>query len=187
MDLDSTTRLRRTPATWCLLALAGFLTALPVFSAVTSVLKASGVLDVDRERALQDGLAAVGVFNDERSLRIAEGFAAVVSIPVAITCLIVLLGLVTWKEWAREATLGVLGLAGLLLLVFSLNGLSQNGRNAGLGLVVSLLVLGVAALVLAPPVRDDFERRRLQRALREREALTAARRMRQIPQSRQTR
>ena len=176
MEIDSTTRLRRSPATWFLLALAGFLTALPLVSAVTSVLKAAGVLDVDREAALRDGLAAVGVFNDERSLRIAEGFAAVVSIPVAITCLIVLLGLLTWREWAREATLGVFGLTGLLLLVFSLNGLSQNGRNAGLGLVVSLLVLGVAALVLSPPVRDDFERRRLQQELRAREALTAARR-----------
>ena len=178
MEIDSATRLRRSPATWCLLGLAGFLTALPVASAVTSVLKASGYLDVDREAALRDGLSAVGLFNDERSLRIAEGFAAVVSIPVAVTALIVLLGLALWKDWAREAALGVFGLTGLLLLVFSLNGLSQGGRNAGLGTIVSLLVLGVAALVLSPPVRDDFERRRLQKELREREALAAARRAR---------
>lgn len=178
MHLDSGTRLRRSPATWLLLALATFLTALPVTSAVGSVLKAAGVLDVDREAALQDGLAVVGIFNDERSLRIAEGFAAVVSIPVAITCLLVLGGLIAWKEWAREAALGVFGLTGLLLLVFSLNGLSQGARNGGLGLVVSLLVLGVAGLVLTPGVREDFERRRLQRELREREAATAARRAR---------
>ena len=177
MDIDSTTRLRRGPATWSFLALAAGLTALPVASAVGSVLKAAGVLGVDRQAAIDGRLADVGILSDERSLRVAEGYAALVSVPVALTCLLVLYGLLRWKEWSREAALGVFGLAGLFLLVLSVNGLTQDppGRNAGLGVGVSLLVLAVAALAMSPGVRDDFERRRLQRELREREAAAAAR------------
>jgi hypothetical protein len=178
VDIDATTRLRRGPATWTMLGLAAALSALPVASAVGSVLKAAGVLAVDPEAALDDGLAAVGIVAEERSLRVAEGFAALVSVPVAITCLLVLYGLLAWKDWSREATLGVFGLSGMFLLVMSLNGLAQGGPRAGVGVVGSLLVLGVAGLAVSPGVRDDFERRRLQRELRAREAATAARRQR---------
>ena len=181
MDLDASTRLRRSRSTWSLLALAALVTALPILSASRSVLTATGVLDAAPERVVRGGVVGFGTVNDERGIRIAEGFAAVVSVPVALTCLIVLLGLLTWREWAREATLGVFGLGGLLLLVFSLNGLSQGGPRAGVGVAGSLLVLGVAALALSPGVRDDFERRRLQKALREREAAAAARRARTSP------
>lgn len=179
MELDATTRLRRGRSTWSLLGLTALVTALPVLSAARSVLTALGVLEVDAP-SLRGGLVGFGLVNDDRSARVAEGFAALVSVPVALTCLIVLGGLLTWKEWAREAALGVFGLIGLLLLVFSLNGLTQDppGQNAGIGVAGSLLVLAVAALAMSPGVRDDFERRRLQKALREREAAAAARRAR---------
>lgn len=179
MEIDSSTKLGRSGATWFLLVLAAGVTAMPVASAVTSVLKAAGVVGVEDDAVVADNLGAVGFF-DERGIRVAEGFAAVVSIPVAISCLIVLLGLVLWKEWAREAALGVFGLIGAFLLILSLNGLTFDDppRYAGLGVVVSLLVVGVAAMVLTPGVRNDFEARRLQKALREREAATAARRAR---------
>lgn len=183
MEFDSTTRLGRSAATWSLLALATLVTGLPVVSAVSSALKAAGVLAVDRSASTQDGAGTLGFF-DERSLRVAEGFAAVVSIPVALTCLVVLAGLLTWRDWAREATLGVFGLTGALLLIFSLNGLTFDPppRHAGIGVLGSLLVLGVAALALTPGVRKDFEARRLQTELRAREAAAAARRARTTPQ-----
>ena len=179
MQLDSTSRLRRSPASWCLLALATAVTAMPVTSATLSVLRAAGVIGVDRAVVTEEGFGSLGFF-DERGLRVAEGMAAVISVPVAITCLLVLLGILTWREWAREAALGVFGLSGALLLIFSLNGLTFDPppRHAGLGVLASLLVLGVAALVLSPGVRKDFEARRLQKELREREAATAARRAR---------
>ena len=172
-------RLRRSGTTWALLGLTTLVTALPVVSAVTSVLKAAGLIGVDEDEVVSGDLGALGFF-DERGIRVAEGMAAVVSVPVAVSCLIVLLGLARWKEWAREAALGVFGLIGAFLLILSVNGLTfdERPRYAGLGVVLSLAVLGVAALALAPGVRDDFEARRLQRALREREAATAARRAR---------
>lgn len=179
VDIDSSRRLRRSPATWSLLALAALVSAMPVASAVSSVLKAAGVLGVADDTADARRLGALGFF-DERGIRIAEGMAAVVSVPMAITCVLVLTGLVLWKDWAREAALGVFGLTGAFLLLLSLNGLTfdPRPRYAGLGVLVSLLVCGVAALTLAPGVRNDFEARRLQRELREREAATAARRAR---------
>jgi hypothetical protein len=184
MELDASTRTGRSASTWTLLGLTTLLTALPTVSAVRSVLTAAGVIDAEPS-GVRGGLIGFGLVSDERSVRVAEGFAAVVSVPVALTALIVLLGLVRWKEWAREAALGVFGLVGLLLLLFSLNGLSQGGPRAGVGVAGSLAVLAVAGLALAPGVRDDFERRRLQKARREREAAAAERRAREgAPQSR---
>lgn len=179
VDIDSSSRLRRGPATWSLLGLATLVSAMPVASAVVSVLKAAGVVGVADDSADARRLGALGFF-DERGIRVAEGMAAIVSVPVAITCVLVVTGLLLWKEWAREAALGVFGLTGAFLLLLSLNGLTfdPRPRYAGLGVLLSLLVCAVAALTLAPGVRNDFEARRLQRELREREAATAARRAR---------
>jgi len=179
--VDEPGPVRRSGATWCLLALTAALTALPVASAVQSVLRVVGVLDVDREAAIRDGLSAVGLFGDERGLRVAEGFAAGVTVPVSLTALAVLYGLVTWREWAREAALGVFGLVGAGLLVLSLAGATADppGRNAGWGVLGSLLVLAAAALAMSPPVRHDWERKAIERQVAERAAATAARRARQ--------
>ena len=179
VDIDSSSRLRRSPATWSLLGLATLVSAMPVTSAVVSVLKAAGAVGVADDTVDARRLGALGFF-DERGIRIAEGMAAVVSVPVAVTCVLVLIGLLMWKDWAREAALGVFGLSGAFLLLLSLNGLTfdPRPRYAGLGVLLSLLVCAVAALTLAPGVRNDFEARRLQRELREREAATAARRAR---------
>lgn len=179
VDIDSSRRLRRSPATWSLLGLATLVSAMPVGSALSSVLKAAGLLSVAGDNAAARELGALGFF-DERGIRVAEGMAAVVSVPVAITCVLVVIGLVLWKDWAREAALGVFGLTGAFLLLLSLNGLTfdPRPRYAGLGVLVSVLVCAVAAMTLAPGVRNDFEARRLQRELREREAATAARRAR---------
>lgn len=95
MELDAATRLRRGRSTWSLLGLTALVTALPVLSATRSVLTALGVLEVDAP-SLRGGLVGFGLVNDDRSARVAEGFAALVSVPVALTCLIVLGGLLTW-------------------------------------------------------------------------------------------
>lgn len=176
MELDS--RTGRSASTWALLGLTGLLAALPAADAARSVLTATGVLDAEPS-GLRGELPGFGLVSDERSVRVLEGFAALVTVPAALIALIVLLGLLRWKEWAREAALGVFGLVGLLLLVFSVNGLSQGGERAGLGVLGSLAVLGVAGLALSPGVRDDFERRRLLKARREREAAAAERRARE--------
>ena len=175
--MEETTR-RRGPATWWLLVLATLVTALPVASAALSVLRVTGVTSVDVDPE-EGSYGALGFF-DERGLRVAEGISLVATLPVALACLIVLAGLFAWKEWAREGALGVFGLSGLLLVVFSLNGLTQDppGRHAGWGLLGGLLVLSVAAMALSPGVRRDFERRQIERQVREREALTAARKAR---------
>jgi hypothetical protein len=172
-------RVRRGPVTWLLLALAGLLTAVPAVSAVLSVLTAAGLREARIDEDARRDYAAVGLL-DEQGLRVMEGMAALVTVPVAIACLAVLLGLARWKPWAREGALGLFGLTSLLLLALSLSGLTQDppGRHAGLGVLGSLVVLAVAVLTVSPPVRRDFERREVVRALRERQAAAAARRAR---------
>lgn len=174
----SDTSTRRSPSSWWLLLLASVVTALPVGNAALSALRAAGVLEV-RVDPEQGSAGAFGFF-DEQGLRVAEGLSLLVTLPVAIACLAVLVGLFGQREWAREGALGVFGLSGLLLLVFSVNGLTSEprGEHAGLGLAASLLVLGVAALALSPGVRRDFEQRQIAQQVREREAATAARRAR---------
>lgn len=169
---------RRSAASWWLLLLAGLVTALPVGSAITSGLRVTGVLGVEVDP--EEGSNGAFGFFDEQGLRVAEGLSLLVTIPVAVACVVVLLGLVARREWAREGALGVFGLSGLLLLVFALNGLTSDppGRHAGIGLAAALLVLGVAALTLSPGVRRDVEQRAIAAQVREREAATAARRAR---------
>ena len=169
----------RSAGTWAFLLLAALVTAAPTTSAALSLLKLTGVLDVDVDAARESGISAVGLFT-EQDVRVAEGFSLLVTLPVALACLLVLGGLVAWKEWAREGALGTFGLGGAFLLVLSLQGLSSDppGRNAGWGLLASLVVLSVAALAFSPAVRGDFEGRQLRRAKREREAAAAARRAR---------
>jgi hypothetical protein len=174
----SDTSSRRSPSTWWLLVLATAVTAMPVGSAVLSALRASGTIGVEVDP--EDGSAGAFGFFDEQGLRVAEGISLLVTLPVAIACLVLLVGLAGRHEWAREGALGVFGLSGLLLLIFSLNGLTQEppGRHADLGVLASLLVLGVAALALSPGVRGDFERKQIEKQVREREAATAARKAR---------
>lgn len=171
-------RVRRTPQSWWLLVLAALVTGVLVASAATSALKAAGVLAVDVDP--QEGSYGAFGFFDERGVRVAEGISLVVTVPAALACVVLLVGLAGRREWAREGALGVFGLSGLLLLVFSLNGLTSDppGRHAGLGLLASVVVLGVAGLALSPGVRRDVERRTIALQVREREAATAARRAR---------
>lgn len=169
---------RRSPSSWWLLVLAALVTALPVGSAALSALRASGAVDVRVDPA--EGSAGTFGFFDEQGLRVAEGLSLLVTLPVAIACLVVLAGLCAQREWAREGALGLFGLSGLLLLIFSLNGLTSEprGEHADLGLAGSLLVLAVGALTISPGVRRDFERHQIAEQVRQREAATAARRAR---------
>ena len=178
MEIDSASRFGRSASTWWLLALTSLVTAGATFIVFQSALKAAGVLTVTDEDALESGVGRYGFFG-ARGLRIVEGISMVVTLPIALAFVIVLVGLAMFRAWAREAALGVFGLGGSLLLIFSLAGVTQDPDWRSLrGLALSLTVLAVAVLVLTPGVRDDFEARRLQKELREREAATAARRAR---------
>jgi len=174
----SDTSPRRSPASWWLLLLATLVTALPVGNAVLSALRATGVVEVQADPA--EGSAGAFGFFDEQGMRVAEGISLLVTLPLAVACVAVLMGLLAQREWAREGALGVFGLSGLLLLIFSMNGLTSDppGERAGLGLLASLLVLSVAALALSPGVRRDVEQREIAQQMRERQAATAARRAR---------
>lgn len=76
-----------------------------MFIVVQSALKAGGVLAVTSEDALESGIGRYGFFG-ARGLRIAEGLSLVLTVPIAVACLIVLIGLAMFRPWAREGRAG---------------------------------------------------------------------------------
>jgi hypothetical protein len=111
----------RSPATWLLLLLCALATALPGVFAVSSLLTALGVREVDAREAARSGAGLVGVYGAD-AVRTSEGFAAVLVGAAALVGLVLLVGLVRWRTWAREATLAVFGLVGAFLCLFSTAG-----------------------------------------------------------------
>lgn len=168
--------MRRSGGTWTLLALLALLTVALAASATRSVLVASGTLTPALDASDRATLAKLGVL-DSGGLRLSEAVSAAISGAVGLLCLVLLLGLLAWKPWAREGTMGLFGLTGALLLIFAVAGttVTPRGSNARVGIVAALAVLAVAALCVSPPVRRDFELREVQRQLRAREAATAKR------------
>jgi hypothetical protein len=151
-----------------LLGLTAALTLLPLVSVTRSLLVATGVVDLAPGTASRSRAGLVGVYGED-ALRNAEGFAAVlVTGPAALVGTLVLLGLIRWRGWAREAAFGVFGLLGALACLFSLAGLSASARNAELGLLAGALLLAAAALAVSPPVCADFDRKRIADEVRER-------------------
>ena len=161
-------RPRRSPATWSLLLLTAALTALPLVSLLRSTLVLTGAVDLAPGTAARSRAGLAGIYGED-ALRNAEGVAALlVTGPATVVGLLVLVGLVTWRGWAREAALGVFGLTGTLLCLLSLVGLSEQAPNAVLGLVGGLLLLVAAGLAVSPPVAGDFDRTRIADEVRER-------------------
>jgi len=161
-------RPQRSAATWSLLLLATALTVLPLLSFVRSALVLSGVVELAPGTAARSRAGLAGVYGED-GLRNAEGVAAVlITGPTAVVAVLVLVGLLTWRGWAREAALGVYGLAGALLCLLSFVGLSESAPNAPLGLLGGLLLLAAAGLAVSPPVCADFDRKRIADEVRER-------------------
>ena len=157
----------RSPATWLLLLLCTLATALPGAFAAGSLLTALGVREVDARDAALSGAGLVGVYG-EQAVRNAEGFAGVAVGSAAVVSLVLLVGLVRWRTWAREATLAVFGLLGAFLCLFATAGVVGEARNGGLGLLGGLLLLLTAGLAVSPPVAGDFDRQRIAGEVRER-------------------
>lgn len=171
-------RPQRSRATWFLLLLAAALTALPMVSVLRSVLVVTGVVELAPGTAARAGTGLAGVF-DEDALRNAEGIVALlVTGPAAVVGLLVLVGLLTWRSWAREAALGVFGLTGALLCLLSFAGLSEQAPNAPLGLLAGLMLLLAAGLAVSPPVCADFDHKRIADEVRERARRTQERQSR---------
>ena len=157
----------RSGGTWALLALCAAVTAAVTVSAGLSVATAAGWRSVTDDAAARADAAQLGIYGDG-ALRAAEGWTALVTVPLAAVALAVLAGLLAWRDWAREAALGVFGLLGLLLTLFSAIGLDGQARGAAAGLVVGAGLLGAAGLAVAPAVCGDFDRRRIAREVQER-------------------
>ena len=97
-------QVRRSRASWLLLTLVLAGAVLTTVAATRSLLTVSGVLAVDpalttsaRERAASQGATGLLGPLDAEALRTAEGISLLISVPVALVCLVLLLGLATWQ------------------------------------------------------------------------------------------
>lgn len=171
-------RPQRRAATWSLLLLAAAFAALPLLSFVRSALVLTGVVELAPGAAARSRAGLAGIYGED-ALRNAEGMAAaLVTGPSSLVALLVLVGLLTWRGWAREAALGVYGLSGALLCLLSFVGLSESAPNAPLGVLGGVLLLVAAGLAVTPPVCADFDRRRIAAEVRERARRTQERQAR---------
>jgi hypothetical protein len=89
----------------------------------------------------------------------ASAATAVVLLPVGICEAVFALGLAGRRERSRINALVVFGVVALVLIAFSLVGLTADppGRNAGLGMLLGLGHLTVAVLAVAPDVAHDID------------------------------
>jgi hypothetical protein len=166
---------RRSGATWALLALCAAGTTAVTVSAALSVATAAGWRSVTTDAAARADAGQLGIYGDD-ALRVVEGWVAFVTVPLATVALALLAGLLAWREWAREAALGVFGLSGALLTLFSVFGLGEQARGAAAGLLAGAGLLAAAGLAVSPGVCADFDRRRIAREVQERRRLEQQRR-----------
>ncbi|HZI96052.1 MAG TPA: hypothetical protein VFD41_00850 [Actinomycetales bacterium] len=165
----------RQGATWTVLTFSALATAVALYAGVRALLRAAGVIEIDLFAEVQGGAGAVGVF-DEQQLRNSEGMFALIVLGVALVCLILTVGLATFRSWAREGAMGMFGIGGLAIGLLSFSGLSQGAPNAPMGLLAGVVLLVVAGLVASPSCARDWdraERRRLQRKESKRRASAA--------------
>lgn len=174
-------RRRRSPLTLAALAASAVLTVLLAVPATVSLLRAVGVLEVDVQQSIRDRSLLVGIPNTEAGLRIAEGWLAGVTLPLAVVALTLTVGLALLRPWAREAAMGVYGLGGTLLALLGVHGLLQEppGRNAAEALVAGLAVAAIAGLLMSSSCCLDVDHAETRKRVKAMRAAEAARRARQ--------
>lgn len=122
---------------------------------VTAALQATSptALEAGREALVQFDIPAM---QDEASRMF--GFFAFIFLLVSGLALLLTIGVLLRRSWARESALAVFGVFALLALGSGLRGISADppGRNAGWAILVGIIDLAVTALLLLPATARDF-------------------------------
>ena len=168
----------RSPATWLVVGVTAVVTAALSAYVTVSVLTATGLRGVDPAVTSGRDAAALGL-DDAQAVRTAEGLSTVITVPAALVCLVLLVGLLRWRPWAREALGGVFGLVGGMLCLLGLGSVTGGARDGLPVLAAGLLLLGAVALAVSRPVREDFARREIAAQVRQRRRWEAERAQRE--------
>ena len=142
------------PLTRLAACLAVGLTCVTLLVAGNALLQALGVIEVGQ---LSEEVRAIGLDTTEGAG--AAGAAAVVLLPVGICEAVFALGLAGRRERSRINAMVVFGLVGIVLIAFSMVGLTSDppARNAWLGLLLGLAHTAVAVLAVMPDVAHDID------------------------------
>lgn len=166
----------RRPATILVTTAVAAVAVLLLLAGTRAYLRMAGVLSIDMSDDARRRAGQMGLFTIEER-RTAEGLTAVLALGACLLCVVLAIGLLRLRSWAREGVMGVFGLGGVAVALLSLAGLGRDAANAMEGLVAGVVMLGVGALALAPSCARDVGRNEVLRA-RRREAAYQQRRAR---------
>lgn len=129
--------------------------AIVISAALTAPYALQGIRTLlgDRDfETMREGLVLFGAPAGGESAENASLITGVLVGVAALVALIVILGLVLRREWAREAGIVVFGIFGLVGTLVSVGGMTADppAPRAGWGLVSGLASLVVVGLLLAP-------------------------------------
>lgn len=127
-----------------------------VVQGVSAALRARspGAVDAARETLVQ---LSVPAMRNEASQMF--GLFAVIFLVVSGLALLLAVGVLARRGWARETALATFGLFALVALASGLRGISADppGRNAGWAIVVGLVDVAITVLLMLPATARDFQ------------------------------
>ncbi len=128
-------------------------------------------LDPDRLSAAErSSMVSLGLPTSSRetsTLALISGVAVTV---VSLVAVVVVVGILSRRDWAREAGIGFFAILGIILGAVALGGLLADppASGAALGMALAVGQLGVAGLLLTHQTEDDFARAAMARARKRR-------------------
>ncbi len=144
---------------------------------VTATFLAAGIdllltsRDPDRVSAEErSAMVSLGLPTGSRETGTLALISGVVVVVTSLIGVVVAVGLLARREWAREAGIGLFSILGIILGAVALGGLLADppAPGAGLGLALAVAQLAVAGLLLTQQTEDDFARAAMARARKRR-------------------
>lgn len=140
---------------------------------ITATFLATGVdllltaLDPERVSVEErSSMVSVGLPTGSRETGTSALISGVLVVMVSLVAVIVVVGVLARREWAREAGIGLFSILGIILAAVALGGLLADppAPGAALGMALAVGQLAVAGLLLAHQTEDDFARAAMARS-----------------------
>ncbi len=124
-------------------------------------------LDPDRLGAAErSSMVSLGLPTSSRETSTLALISGVVVVGVSLVAVVVVVGILARREWAREAGIGLFAILGIILGAVALGGLLADppASGAALGMTLAVGQLAVAGLLLTHQTEDDFARAAMARS-----------------------
>lgn len=143
--------------------------ALVVVSSIPYLVRGIGSILVamspNVDLADRQALVALGIPARAAEASVVASFGAVMTLLLTALALVLAVGILRRRPWAREGAIGLFGLFSIVLILLSIQGLASvpRGPNAGWGMVSGVVNAVIVALLLRPSTIADMERAEMAR------------------------